>query len=116
MARTLEFKGTNKPFIRPKTREALTGWLFASPWIIGFLVFTVGPMIFSGYASLTRYNITTAPKWVGLDNYTTLFQDELFYKSLGNTLWIVLVKVPIVTVASIAIALLLNMELPGAKA
>jgi multiple sugar transport system permease protein len=102
-------------FGRLKTREALVGWLFASPWIIGFLVFTAGPMLFSLYASFTRYNITTAPQWVGVDNYQALWNDERFYRALGNTLWMVVVKIPIVVVVSIAIALLLNMNVPGGK-
>ncbi len=104
-----------KSFWSPARREALTGWLFAMPWIIGFVVFTAGPMLFSVYTSFTNYNIVDAPKWIGTDNYTNLFQDDRFYLSLGNTFWIVLVKVPLVTLASIGIALLLNMDLPGAK-
>lgn len=105
-----------RSFWRPKTKEAITGWLFAAPWIIGFLVFTAGPMLFSLYVSFTEYNITTAPQWVGLNNYETLFtDDEFFYTSLYNTFWMVLIKIPIVVVVSIAIALLLNMDLPGGK-
>ncbi len=102
-----------RPFWRPATKEALTGWLFAMPWIIGFLVFTLGPMLFSVYASFTRYNITTPPEWIGLSNYRTIFNDPFFYTALYNTFWMVVVKIPIVVVASIAIALLLNMEVPG---
>ena len=115
MALTLKRSTAARPFWRPAVREAFTGWLFAMPWIIGFLVFTVGPMIFSAYTSFTEYKITTPPKWVGTDNYTTLFQDDRFYNALGNTFWIVVVKVPLVTLASIGIALLLNMDLPGSK-
>jgi multiple sugar transport system permease protein len=100
---------------RPGVREGITGWLFAMPWVIGFLVFTVGPMIFSAYASFTQYNITTPPKWVGLQNYQELFKDDSFYLGLQNTFWIVIFKVPVVVLASIAVALLLNLELPGSK-
>lgn len=99
----------------PARREALTGWLFALPWIIGFVFFTAGPMLFSLYVSFTRYNITTPPRWVGLGNYQALFADERFYIALRNTFWLVGVKIPIVVVVSIAIALLLNMNVPGAK-
>jgi multiple sugar transport system permease protein len=101
--------------IAPRAREGLTGWLFALPWIIGFLAFTVGPMLFAAYASFTKYNITTPPQWIGLTNYTNLFKDDWFYKSLGNTLWIVAVKVPLVIVASLFIAMLLNVNVPGLK-
>ena len=107
--------GQPQPFLRPATREALTGWLFASPWIIGFLVFTAAPMLISLYASFATYNITTPPRWIGLRNYQQLFQDPFFYKSLGNTFWMVIVKTPIVVVVSIALALLLAMDLPGGR-
>jgi multiple sugar transport system permease protein len=99
----------------PAVREGITGWLFALPWILGFLVFTLGPMIFAAYTSFTRYNITTPPRWIGFDNYTSLFKDDWFYKGLANTFWIVVVKVPIVLVVSLAIAMLLNINLPGAR-
>jgi multiple sugar transport system permease protein len=115
MAQTVAPITPPTPFWRPATREALTGWLFALPWVVGFLVFTVGPMLFSGYASFTRYRITTPPVWIGLDNYTTLFQDDRFYQSLGNTFWMVIFKTPLVILGSLFIALLLNMEVPGGK-
>jgi multiple sugar transport system permease protein len=108
--------GAEKRYLlSPARKEALTGWLFAAPWLIGLLVFTAGPMLFSFYASFTRYNITTAPQWIGLQNYQNLFTDDWFYKALGNTFWMVFVKLPIVTVASIAIAMLLNLGLTGEK-
>src|SRR3712207_4911002 len=115
MAQAIKQAPIRKPLWRPATREALTGWLFASPWVIGFIVFTLGPMIFSAYASFTNYSITNDPVWIGTDNYTNLFNDPRFYQSLGNTFWMVIIKIPLVTVASIGIALLLNMELPGGK-
>ncbi len=104
-----------RPFLRPAVQEEITGWLFALPWIIGFLLFTAGPMLFSLYASFTKYNITTPPDWIGLDNYTSLFQDDRFYTGLYNTFWMVLLKVPLVTVVSIALALLLAQEVPGGR-
>ncbi|HEX2914787.1 MAG TPA: sugar ABC transporter permease [Chloroflexia bacterium] len=113
---TLSERKPRPPLLRPAIREAITGWLFALPWIIGFIVFTVGPMAFSAFASFTDYNITTDPHWVGTQNYSDLFHDDRFYLALGNTFWMVLVKVPLVTIASIGIALLLNLNLPGDKA
>ncbi len=106
---------TRRRFWRPATREAVVGWLFAMPWIVGFVLFTAGPMLFSLYTSFTRYNITAAPQWIGLQNYRSLFNDPFFYTALYNTFWMVIVKIPIVVVASIAIALLLNMDVPGGK-
>lgn len=105
-----------KTFIKPAAREEITGWLFALPWIIGFLLFTAGPMLFSLYTSFTKYNIIRTPQWIGLENYQNLlFNDPFFYKSLYNTLWMVVIKLPIVMVVSIAIALILNIKLPGEK-
>lgn len=107
---------TRRRFWRPATKEALTGWLFVSPWIFGFIVFTVGPMLFSLYASFTRYNITTAPVWIGLQNFENIFfYDDRFYVALYNTFWMVIVKTPVVIVVSLLLALLLNVEVPGSK-
>ncbi|MGC9468495.1 MAG: carbohydrate ABC transporter permease [Anaerolineae bacterium] len=107
---------SRRPLLRPRAKEELIGWLFAMPWILGFLLFTVGPMLFSLYTSFTDYNIIRAPEWVGLENYKTLFFDDpFFYKSLYNTFWMVIVKTPIVMIVSIAIALLLNVDIPGEK-
>lgn len=102
-------------WLTPAQREALTGWLFALPWLLGLLIFTAGPMLFSVYTSFTDYNITTTPKWIGLENYRDIFNDPYFYKSLYNTFWMVVVKLPIVTFFGILVAMLLNLELPGEK-
>lgn len=104
-----------RQFLRPQTKEALTGWLFASPWIIGFLLFTLGPMVFSLYTSFTDYNIIRAPQWIGLENYSDISRDPRFFKSLYNTFWMVMLKTPIVLVVSIGIALLLAMDLRGGR-
>lgn len=105
-----------QPFLRPARREELTGWLFAMPWILGFLLFTVGPMLFSLYTSFTKYNIIADPRWIGLENYQNLFFDDpLFYKSLSNTFWMVVVKTPLVLVVAISLAMLLNTDIPGGK-
>ena len=56
-------------------RENLAGYLFMSPWIAGFLLLTAGPMIASLYFAFTDYNLFNTPKWVGLDNFTKMFDD-----------------------------------------
>jgi multiple sugar transport system permease protein len=94
-------------------KEAVTGWAFALPWLIGFLVFTAGPMLFSIYASFTRYPITRPAVWVGLENYERIFNDPWFYRSLYNTFWMVVVRIPIASISALALALLLSMDLPG---
>lgn len=105
-----------RPVLRPALREEMTGWLFAMPWILGFLLFTVGPMLFSLYTSFTRYNIIADPKWIGLDNYQNIFFDDpFFYKSLSNTFWMVIVKTPLVIFVALSLAMLLNTDVPGGK-
>ncbi|MDQ5853722.1 MAG: hypothetical protein M3380_16975, partial [Chloroflexota bacterium] len=89
---------TRRPFWTGERQEALTGWLFAMPWILGFIVFTAGPMLFSVYTSFTRYNITSPPQWIGTRNYVNLFNDPNFYISLRNTFWMVIFKTPLVVV------------------
>jgi multiple sugar transport system permease protein len=70
--------------------------LFMSPWIIGFLVFYVYPMLASLYFSFTHYDILATPKWVGVSNYRFLFtSDPQFWLSMRNTIWIIAVSTPL---------------------
>ena len=96
-------------------REAVYGYLFISPWILGFLIFTAFPMIYGGYLSFTDYDGLTSPGGVGLDNYQRLFsgEDKLVVKSLGNTLWYVAAAVPATLVFGLLLALLLNQPVRG---
>lgn len=113
----VESQEPRRPLLRPAVKEELTGWLFVSPWIIGFLLFTVGPMLFSLYTSFTKYNIIAPPQWIGVANYDNMFNnDPMFWKALENTFWMVLIRTPIVMIASLSIALLLNGGLWGDKA
>lgn len=99
-----------------RRREAITGYLFILPWLIGFIVFMAGPMLFSLYASFTNYDVTSTMRWVGLDNYVRLFtDDDLFWKSLYNTGFYVLFAVPLGIVTGLLIAVLLNQKVPGQR-
>ncbi|NKI22958.1 sugar ABC transporter permease [Paenibacillus dendritiformis] len=89
------------------------GLAFASPWIIGFLVFTVYPFFGSLYFSLTDYDLFSPPRWVGLNNYKQIIADSGFYKSLGNTFFMAFISVPITLTCSLLIALLLNTKVKG---
>lgn len=91
-------------------REAITFYLFIAPWVVGFLVFTVGPIVASLVLSLTQYDIISTPRFVALGNFQELFEDPLFYKSLFNTLYIVVLAVPLGMAVSFAVALLLNQK------
>ncbi|WP_229750475.1 carbohydrate ABC transporter permease [Paenibacillus nasutitermitis] len=98
------------------TREALNGYLFFSPGLLGFLVFMAFPILFSLYLSFTSYNMYNSPKWVGLLNYKIMFtEDPLFYKSLGNTLYYVALSVPLNTAFGVLIAILMNQKVKGIR-
>lgn len=95
-------------------REARAGWLFISPWLIGFLCLTGGPLLFSLYASFTNYNMTSRMDFIGLANYIKMFtKDPVFWKSLGNTLYYVALAVPCSCVCAIFLATLLNQKVKG---
>lgn len=96
---------------RTKNRVArnLIGLSFISPWLIGFLVFTIGPMIASLYLSFTDYDLLSEAQWVGLDNYVTMFtQDPRFWTALKVTFFFVFVSVPLKLGFALFIAMLFN--------
>ena len=92
-----------------KRREACTGWLFVSPALIGFSIFTFGSILYSLYLSFTDYNLLSKPNWLGLQNYVKAFtDDQYFYPYFGNTFYFVVALVPIVLVVSLLLAILIN--------
>lgn len=96
-----------------RKKESLTGWLFVSPALIGFSIFTFGAIIRSFYISLTDYNLLSEPKFVGFQNYVRAFTDEYFYKYFGNTFYFVIALVPTVLILSLLLALLINKKAGG---
>ncbi|MCA9412075.1 MAG: sugar ABC transporter permease, partial [Candidatus Omnitrophica bacterium] len=91
----------NKRLSREGRREALTGFLFASPWLVGFLVFGLVPILLSMYYSLCRYDVLRPPMFIGLENYRYLFtESSTFYKSVYNTLYYTVFRVPLVVLGS----------------
>lgn len=91
-----------------RKRELIYGLLFISPWLMGFLVFTLFPICSSLYYSLCEYQVIKAPVFVGLDNYKTIFQDKTFLKALSNTFYMVLFGVPITTITAVGISIIMN--------
>jgi len=87
--------------------------LFLSPWIIGFVAFTLYPMLVSLYYSFTIYHAKIAPEWVGLQNYVELISDKKFWIALYNTMYMVVIAVPLGLVASFFCAILLNLKVRG---
>lgn len=99
--------------LNEKKRQRMYLYLFLAPWIAGFLVFTLYPIISSLFYSFTDYNITNPPKFVGLENYNHLVKDDLFYQSIKVTLYYTFLSVPLQLVISIGLALLLNQKIRG---
>ena len=108
--------GPRQPMTKRRRQEARAFYLFISPWIIGFLVFLLGPMIASIYFSLTDWDSFTAPVWVGLDNYVRLLtEDPIFWKALGNTFFYAAISIPLGLVIGLWLANLLNKKVRGRK-
>lgn len=94
-------------------RNFINGLLFSSPWIIGFLAFSVYPLVSSLYYSFTKFNAVTAPQWVGLDNFRDIFSDPLVWKSLGNTLFMAFVSTPINLFVALLLASIVCVNFKG---
>ncbi len=97
--------------------EAKWAFILVSPWLIGFLVFTAGPMVASLIFSFTQYNVLSEPRWVGVENYAALFttERENLLKAFGNVFYLAGLGVPLGIVSSLGIALLLNTAVAGIK-
>ena len=95
--------------------EAVAGYLFASPWILGFVVFTIGPIIASIIFSFCDYDVLHAARWVGLLNYRELLSDDWYYlsKALYNVGFLALFGLPLGMATGLGIAMLLNTKIGG---
>lgn len=92
-------------------RKLLLGLLFISPWIVGFLAFTVYPVFYTLRISFTRYSGFGDPMWIGFANYKALWTDTVFWQSLQNTLYYTVLAVPIGVVIAMAMAIAMNQPL-----
>lgn len=93
-------------------RRNIEGYLFISPWITGFVVFTAGALLGSFSISLTKWNIVGTPEIVGLANYQKMVEDRFFWQSIKVTLYYLL-NVPLNVVLGLLLALLLNQKVKG---
>lgn len=94
--------------------ETIWGIAFAAPAILGFLVFTAGPMVASFFIGLTDWPIGDSPKFVGLQNFQDIFaDDDLFYTSLKSTLYYAFASVPLMLIVAFVAAILLNQNVRG---
>ncbi|MCR4401242.1 MAG: sugar ABC transporter permease [Firmicutes bacterium] len=122
MAKEISYSASRNPgprhrrMSRNAVRETRDFYLCILPWLVGFSVLTLGPMVVSLYYSLCEYNILQPPTWVGLANYVAIFTDDpLFWTALYNTAYYTLFAVPLGVAGSLALALLLNQRVRGVR-
>jgi len=95
-------------------REEREFYLFITPWLIGFLLFSLIPILASLFISMSEWSMLSAPTWKGLSNYIHIFgHDPLFQKTLTNTLYYTCLSVPLGIVLAMLIAILLNQKVRG---
>lgn len=95
-----------------RAREVGASVLFLSPWLIGMVCLTGGPILFSIVMSVARYDVLSPARYVGTDNFAEVLRDPIFFKSLGNTAFMVM-RIPLLMAAGLGIAMLLNRPLRG---
>ncbi|WP_033438590.1 carbohydrate ABC transporter permease [Saccharothrix sp. NRRL B-16314] len=93
--------------------DGMAGYLFLSPWLIGILLLTLGPMVTSLYLSFTDYDLFNSPTWIGLENYEKMFSDPRWLRSVQVTAIYVALAVPVKLAAALAVAMLLNSKRRG---
>lgn len=106
-------KVKKKSISTSEKRENLYGYIYVMPWIVGFFLFTLIPMLFSAVLSLCEWDIVTGlktVKFVGFSNYKALFMDKDFARALKVTFKFCLISIPFYQITSLGIALLLNMN------
>lgn len=97
-----------------RSKKSMIPYLFIMPWIIGFLVFTIGPLLFSLVISFFDFPLIGDAKFIGFNNYIQMFtQDKLFYHSLGVTFKFAVIFVPLYIIIALSLALLLNQDVKG---
>ena len=101
-----------RPWLTRSRKEALWFYVFIAPWVVGFLVFLAGPILYSAYLSLTSYDIIHPPAFLGFQNYSDLFTDDLFWQSLKVTTIYSLFSVPLGIALALGIAVMLNQRIP----
>lgn len=106
--------------LKPKSwtlgqREAAAAYLYTAPWIIGFFIFTAGPMLASLYYSFTKFNIIDPPVWNNFENYTNLFKNPIFWQSIKVTLYYAALSLPLTLFFGFTLAVFLNQAVWGQK-
>ncbi|MEO7561320.1 MAG: sugar ABC transporter permease [Ferruginibacter sp.] len=104
--------------VKKKTRSLKSKWLpylLVSPYLIFVLVFVAFPVLFCFFLTFNKWNIISPMKFIGIDNYSRLFHDRLFWKAIGNTLKFLLLHIPLQLIVSLFLAYLLNQKIRAAS-
>ena len=97
-----------------QANQAKWGYIFLLPWLLGLIIFWIGPILISAYFSVLEYDVLSPPIFIGIDNYTRAFSgDKQFWPSLGRTFYYSIVVVPLSVFGSLWLAMLLNQKLKG---
>ncbi len=110
-----KLKAINFPKIMKAIKESIPGWIFILPMFLGICVFVLYPIIESIIYSLYEYNIVSVADFIGFANYARVFSDPEIKKAIVNTVLFGVINIPMVTILTYALALLLNMNIPGVK-
>ncbi|MFD0696707.1 carbohydrate ABC transporter permease [Paenibacillus sp. GCM10027628] len=106
--------GSRNFTLKGRWESPVAGYLFISPWLVGFLLLTLWPMVQSVYYSFTKYTLLDSPEWIGLRNYERIFtDDEMFRQSLKITILFVVLSVPIKLISALMVAMALNKKIKG---
>ena len=103
----------SRPLSKMALQEERAAYVFLLPWILGFLILLLFPILASIFLSFTKWNLMNPPVWVGLENFQDMIKDRDFYNSMGVTLKYILISVPIYSVTALGLSLLLNQKLKG---
>ncbi len=96
-----------------RQKEAIAGYIFILPAVLGFILWTAGPMLYSLWLSFHSWNLIQPPKWIGLGNFRKMWDDRIFWASVRATLTYAAILVPLFQVLSFSMALLLNSKIRG---
>jgi multiple sugar transport system permease protein len=104
-----------RPRLSRQARRNIEGWLFASPWIVGFVLFTLGPMLASAVMAFMKWDLLSSPTYTGLDNFRQALADPLVRQALKVTTLYAVISVPLNVVLGLGLALLLNSGIRGLR-
>lgn len=100
---------------KKEKHDNVLGWVFIAPQLVGFILFVAFPLVFSLVLCFSEWNMIDMPEFVGWSNFSAVFNDRIFWKSIGNTFIYIAIVVPLTLVSSLTLAILTNRKLPFMK-